>query len=140
MTETARRIVTPMEGPDPEKVKADLLAKYPPKVARKRAKQIVVNRVEPEERVPEINANVRTVPGLSTELHHNAVGKDYTSFMRVGGTVSGTGLAMETPVLGLQLGLLEGLELHLMQLTVGLGIAPPALKLPFVPRLGFPLP
>jgi nitrogenase molybdenum-iron protein alpha chain len=35
-----------LENHDPEKVKARLLAKYPPKVARKRAKQIVINKVE----------------------------------------------------------------------------------------------
>jgi len=53
-----------MEGPDPEKVKADLLAKYPPKVARKRAKQIVINAVDRDGKVPVISSNVRTVPGL----------------------------------------------------------------------------
>ncbi|HSM75856.1 MAG TPA: nitrogenase molybdenum-iron protein alpha chain [Desulfobacterales bacterium] len=67
MTETARKPAIPIEIPDPQKVKAELLAKYPPKVARKRAKQIVVNRVEAEERVPEITANVRTVPGLMSQ-------------------------------------------------------------------------
>ncbi len=67
MTETARKPAIPIEMPDPEKVKAELLAKYPPKVARKRAKQIVVNRVEAEEKVPEIAANVRTVPGLMSQ-------------------------------------------------------------------------
>ncbi len=67
MTETARSQTAPIEGPDPEKVKAELLAKYPPKVARKRAKQIIVNRLEPGDKVPEINANVRTVPGLMSQ-------------------------------------------------------------------------
>ncbi|MFO7495154.1 MAG: nitrogenase molybdenum-iron protein alpha chain [Desulfobacterales bacterium] len=67
MTEAARRQTEPIEGPDPEKVKAELLAKYPPKVARKRARQIVVNRLEAGDRVPEITANVRTVPGLMSQ-------------------------------------------------------------------------
>jgi nitrogenase molybdenum-iron protein alpha chain len=49
---------------DPATIKARLLAKYPPKVARKRAKQIVVNKVEPGGDVPVISSNVRTVPGL----------------------------------------------------------------------------
>jgi nitrogenase molybdenum-iron protein alpha chain len=48
----------------PEEVKKELLGKYPTKVARKRAKQIVVNEVSPEGEVPEIQSNVRTVPGL----------------------------------------------------------------------------
>ncbi|MCG6908131.1 MAG: nitrogenase molybdenum-iron protein alpha chain [Desulfobacteraceae bacterium] len=67
MTETARKPAPPIQGPDPEKVKADLLAKYPPKVARKRAKQIIINRVATGDGVPEITANVRTVPGLMSQ-------------------------------------------------------------------------
>ncbi len=51
-------------GMNPFEVKEDLLQKYPPKVARKRAKQIVVNRVGEQGEVPEISSNVRTVPGL----------------------------------------------------------------------------
>lgn len=50
-----------------EEVKKELLGKYPTKVARKRAKQIVVNRVDPETGVPEIASNVRTVPGLISQ-------------------------------------------------------------------------
>ena len=53
-----------LDNQDPEKVKARLLTKYPPKVARKRAKQIVINTVDPDGKVPEISSNVRTVPGL----------------------------------------------------------------------------
>jgi nitrogenase molybdenum-iron protein alpha chain len=53
-----------LDGRDPAKIKEEMLAKYPPKVARKRAKQIVVNKVDPDESVPVIQSNVRTVPGL----------------------------------------------------------------------------
>ena len=52
---------------NPEEVKKELLAKYPTKVARKRAKQIVVNRVDPDGGVPEIQSNVRTIPGIITQ-------------------------------------------------------------------------
>jgi nitrogenase molybdenum-iron protein alpha chain len=52
-----------LDGPDPEVVKTEMLKKYPTKVARKRAKQIVVNKIEDGD-VPEIQSNVRTVPGL----------------------------------------------------------------------------
>ena len=52
---------------DPETVKKRLIAKYPPKVARKRAKQIVVNKVESDGTVKEISSNVRTVPGLISQ-------------------------------------------------------------------------
>jgi nitrogenase molybdenum-iron protein alpha chain len=49
---------------DPEKVKLELIAKYPTKVARKRAKQIIINKVGETGDVPEIQSNVRTTPGL----------------------------------------------------------------------------
>jgi len=50
---------------EPADVKAQLLAKYPPKVARKRAKQIMINEAL-ENETPEISANVRTTPGIIT--------------------------------------------------------------------------
>lgn len=53
--------------PPPAEAKKELLAKYPTKVARKRAKQIVVNEVGPDCSVPEIQANVRTIPGIITQ-------------------------------------------------------------------------
>ena len=52
---------------DPLKVKEEMLLKYPPKVARKRAKHIVVNEVDSNEEVPVIHANVRTIPGIITQ-------------------------------------------------------------------------
>ncbi len=56
-----------LEGKDPEDIKSKLLLKYPPKVARKRAKQIVVNKVDEDGNVPVIGSNVRTVPGLISQ-------------------------------------------------------------------------
>jgi nitrogenase molybdenum-iron protein alpha chain len=50
-----------------EEIKKELLAKYPTKVARKRAKQIVINEVAEDSCVPEITSNVRTVPGLISQ-------------------------------------------------------------------------
>ncbi|MFP4307722.1 MAG: nitrogenase molybdenum-iron protein alpha chain [Desulfococcaceae bacterium] len=55
-----------LDGLDPEAVKEELLSAYPTKVARKRAKGIVVNKVEGDN-VPEIQSNVRTVPGLISQ-------------------------------------------------------------------------
>jgi nitrogenase molybdenum-iron protein alpha chain len=52
------------EGMDSERVKQELIARYPTKVARKRAKQIVINKVGKAGAVPEIQSNVRTTPGL----------------------------------------------------------------------------
>jgi nitrogenase molybdenum-iron protein alpha chain len=50
---------------DPADIKAELIKKYPPKVARKRAKQIMINEAL-ENGTPEITANVRTIPGIIT--------------------------------------------------------------------------
>jgi nitrogenase molybdenum-iron protein alpha chain len=56
-----------LDGKDLGTVRRKLLDKYPPKIARKRDKQIVVNRIEPDGTVPEIQSNVRTVPGLISQ-------------------------------------------------------------------------
>jgi len=52
---------------DAAEVKQELISKYPTKVARKRAKQIVVNEVGPDSCVPEIQSNVRTIPGIISQ-------------------------------------------------------------------------
>jgi len=51
---------------DPVDIKAELLKKYPAKVARKRAKQIMINEAQESAPPPEIVANVRTIPGIIT--------------------------------------------------------------------------
>lgn len=55
------------EDLSPDKVRQELLSKYPTKIARKRAKQIVINKVDEEGKVPEIQVNVRTIPGIITQ-------------------------------------------------------------------------
>ena len=52
---------------DAEVIKAQLVETYPTKVARKRAKQIVVNEKEDDGAVPEIQVNLRTTPGIITQ-------------------------------------------------------------------------
>ncbi|HEX7713127.1 MAG TPA: nitrogenase molybdenum-iron protein alpha chain [Bacillota bacterium] len=52
--------------PGSGEVKEDLLKIYPAKVARKRAKHIVPNDPDPEV-MPEVEANVRTIPGIITQ-------------------------------------------------------------------------
>jgi nitrogenase molybdenum-iron protein alpha chain len=49
----------------PAEVKEELLKKYPPKVARKRASSILINEAL-SNTTPEIQANVRTIPGIIT--------------------------------------------------------------------------
>jgi len=80
------------------------------------------------------------VPGLQSELHHNAVGKDFPHWFHLGRTAGGWGLELDTPVLGAGLGLQQGIELHLLGLTAGIDLWPPAIKLPVLPRLGWPDP
>lgn len=47
-----------------QEVKEEILSKYPGKVAKKRSKAMVLN--DPDE-VPQVQANVRTVPGIITQ-------------------------------------------------------------------------
>jgi len=49
-----------------ESVRESILKNYPAKVARKRSKQIVVNKIDCGDSVPEIMANSRTIPGILT--------------------------------------------------------------------------
>ena len=51
---------------DAREVKEAILKKYPVKVARKRAKQIIVNKTGENGDMPEIMANSRTIPGILT--------------------------------------------------------------------------
>ncbi|ADU62040.1 MAG: nitrogenase component I subunit alpha [Pseudodesulfovibrio sp.] len=51
---------------NPADIKEELLKKYPPKVARKRATQIMINEAQESETPSEIVANVRTIPGIIT--------------------------------------------------------------------------
>jgi nitrogenase molybdenum-iron protein alpha chain len=53
--------------PDPFEVKQELLRQVPTKVARKRAKQVVINKVDDGQDVSEITANARTIPGIITQ-------------------------------------------------------------------------
>jgi nitrogenase molybdenum-iron protein alpha chain len=50
---------------NPAAIKAEMLKRYPPKVARRREKQIMINEALAND-TPEITANVRTIPGIIT--------------------------------------------------------------------------
>ncbi len=50
--------------PDPSALKEEILAKYPPKIARKRAKSMVV---VDEKLDKEVQSNVHTIPGIITQ-------------------------------------------------------------------------
>ncbi len=52
---------------DSKEVKQELLAKYPPKVARKRSSQIAINTKDSSGKHPVMGANIRTIPGIITQ-------------------------------------------------------------------------
>lgn len=78
------------------------------------------------------------VPELGFVFDPNCIGKDFTWF-DVAWTASKTGLRVDTPVLGAAVGLREGVELHLLQLTFGISLDPPGLSIPFLPQIPFGL-
>jgi hypothetical protein len=75
---------------------------------------------------------------LSAALPSTSVGKDWRGLVGAGLTSERTGVQLETPVLGVKLGLKEGIEVHVIGLSVGIDLWPPAIILPLGPgRLGF---
>lgn len=79
---------------------------------------------------------IEGTPELHAELHHNSVGKDYPRGLRAGKTSSGYGLEADMGFLGAGVGFRQGVELHFFQLTAGISLWPPALKIPLIPRIG----
>lgn len=75
------------------------------------------------------------VPELGFVFDPNAIGKDYDGWLGAGLTASKTGVRLDTPLLGAAVGLHEGVELHLLQLTIGVSLVPPGLSLPFLPQI-----
>lgn len=80
----------------------------------------------------------REVPGLNLDMPANAIGKDYRPITNpVGLSSSGQGVqANLLGVLGMSLGLEEGIELNLLGLNFGIDFNRPALRLPSIGRLG----
>lgn len=73
--------------------------------------------------------------GLPIVMPPAAVGKDYATWVHAGITSSRSGIELETMLLGAQVGLREGVEAHALGLTLGVGIWPPTIKLPFLPAI-----
>lgn len=87
-------------------------------------------------------ANLCREANLSGDLPPTAVGKDWPDtidyILGIGLSTTGWGLRLDLfGVLGVQIGLIEGIELHLLGTAVGVALWPPAIKLPIVGRLGF---
>ncbi|MBK9443712.1 MAG: DUF3750 domain-containing protein [Comamonadaceae bacterium] len=80
----------------------------------------------------------RQVPALKLDLPANAIGKDFRSLTSpVGVSSSGSGVQITLlGLLGISVGLQEGLEFNVLGLGFGFDLNPPALRLPFWGRLG----
>jgi hypothetical protein len=75
---------------------------------------------------------------LSASLPSTSVGKAWRGVIGAGITSERTGVQLETPVVGLKIGLKEGVEVHVIGLSFGIDLWPPAIILPLGPgRLGF---
>lgn len=81
----------------------------------------------------------RQVPGLSVNLPATAIGKDYPiNGSIIDRTPSGTGYQVSLLGLaGLSVARDEGFEVNMLGLSFGLDFFNPALKLPFIGRVGF---
>jgi Protein of unknown function (DUF3750) len=75
---------------------------------------------------------------IHVDLPTTAIGKDYRGPIGISKTSGGTGVQLESWVVGLRLGLKEGVELHVLSLGVGVDFWPPAILVPVNPgRIGF---
>lgn len=81
---------------------------------------------------------IRSSPDLRFELPPHAIGKDWIGTGDlVGVSETGTGVQVSLfGLLGLTMGLGEGIEINLLGLSLGIDFIRPALKLPLVGRLG----
>jgi hypothetical protein len=75
--------------------------------------------------------------GVPMDLDPRSIGRDYLGRMGAGGTTTGTGVQVQTPLLGLKAGLDDGVEVHFLGFTFGVDVWTPALKTP-LGRFGFP--
>lgn len=80
----------------------------------------------------------RQVPALKLDLPANAIGKDYRTLTSpVGVSASGSGLQISLlGLLGVSVGVQEGLEFNVLGLNFGIDLNAPALRLPFWGRFG----
>lgn len=81
---------------------------------------------------------IRHTPGIGIELPPHAIGKDWIDDGRFfARSETGTGYQFSAyGLLGVTVGLAEGLEVNILGLNFGVDVMRPALKLPFIGRLG----
>lgn len=84
-----------------------------------------------------IAALLRAVPELGAALPSNAIGRDFRDGVYAGLTDSRTGVELNLAgYAGVKFGWVEGIEVNLLGLVVGLDLRHPALKLPGFGRIG----
>jgi hypothetical protein len=75
--------------------------------------------------------------GVHVELPATAIGRDYRGPLGASVTSVGTGVQLETWIVGAKVGLEEGVEAHLFDLPLGVHFWPPGLTVPVNPgRIG----
>ncbi|WP_369790819.1 DUF3750 domain-containing protein [Rouxiella sp. WC2420] len=81
----------------------------------------------------------RAVPELGLDLPSNAIGKDYRPLTRpIGLPPSGKGVQVSLlGLLGFTVGAQEGIEFNILGLNLGVEFTSPALRLPFIGRVGY---
>ena len=86
-----------------------------------------------------VAAALRAVPEMAATMPPNAIGRDFRPVPYLGRTDSGTGIeASLWGIAGIKLAWVEGFEVNLLGLVVGLDLRRPAIKLPGFGRLGIP--
>ena len=68
---------------------------------------------------------------VPVDLHPMAIGKDFLGLIGAGLSPTRTGVQVESPILGLKVGLKDSIEIHLLCTTIGLDLWPLAFKTPF---------
>jgi hypothetical protein len=76
--------------------------------------------------------------GMHADLPVTCIGRDYRGWLGASWTSGGTGFQIESPLVGVKLGLTEGVDVHIFGLALGVDLWPPAIILPVGEgRLGF---
>jgi hypothetical protein len=85
-----------------------------------------------------VAAMLRAVPELGVALPPNAVGRDFRSLPYAGLSDSRTGVEVNFwGLLGIKVGIVEGIEVNVLGLVAGIDLRQPAIKLPGFGRIGF---
>jgi hypothetical protein len=80
---------------------------------------------------------LRAIPEIGVTMPPNAVGRDFRPVPYAGLTDSGTGVEANLwGIVGVKVGWIEGVEVNLLGLVVGLDLRHPAVKIPGFGRIG----